>query len=1162
MAELDYHLSIIYQVLASDLLLTKLMFFPEVTCFGSSRKRLRSTLEGHAGRLLKLIDPLTRCRRLSSETPTVGSREVQLGPPPRSAAWRVPVHVTFPLVRWSHGMDSAIAYLPTLGIEVLAPTREVLDKMLDRHILAALSRSRASGSLARLFRLQHCQKLEVEAITLPLSLPSPKQIAQEESDRRQKPPSVLEEVGVDLTNTPLSEAYEIDEVVTRLAETLTGRRPRSVLLIGPSGVGKTAAVRQLVRERVLHGLGQTPFWATSGARLVAGMTGFGQWEERCQNLWREASHLRAILHLGNLEELLEVGMSEFRDQSIASFLRPYIARGDLLCISECTPEQLGIIERKDPAMLAAFSQLRVEGPSPERARAILRAVAREAEVSGPPHLPADALDALDRLHRRYATYSAYPGRPLRFLTNLLRDLEESATQQGPPDKVELDQLNEEVEELVKADDMQLPADVLVGLVRPQRRPRRGTFPPVTVANVTRHFARETGLPLFLLEDSLPLDLERARSWFGQRVIGQPEAVDLVVDLLALIKAGLGRPRKPLASLLFIGPTGVGKTEMAKSLAEYLFGSPDRLTRLDMSEFADPLAVGRLIGGLGRSEGLLTARVREQPFSVVLLDEFEKAHPLLFDLLLQVLGEGRLTDASGRLADFCNAVVILTSNLGAESFQQGAFGFPGTEQAGNAARVERERAREHFQREVQRFVRPELYNRFDRIVAFAPLDETTILQIAQRQMDLLQKRDGIRYRGVQLMLGEGVVRQLAASGYDIRYGARPLKRAIERELLAPLAERMNGYTAETPLRVEVKQEQQLAVIVRARVDERGRQLTAGGVDASAAEVVTRCLNQRRLLQKLHRSNAWLELVNEIYRLERTQRSRRPDQWNQSDQLRAERLRRSQAVSGAFEKLWQDVCVWEEESLLGLYGRQPLDVMEVGEQLRSAERSWLDSLLALYALNFEKADRILLAVYSEHGEQMLDLARGYYDLFGQDCQKAEQAPIEVWQFLPPAGDRKEDPTPERRLVLNPDALFAGAASIRIVSWDRKTKSLDTQERIVDAMMGCLGILLAVNAPHAVLRYAAEKGLHVLKGEGKSWNCFVDTSDAAAREYNPPPGIDRRGTFDSEPKRRIWWLDQAEMEDLRLGQKFRGSDRNALLRQAIEQLLQRILLAQVET
>src|SRR4029079_3920881 len=185
-------------------------------------------------------------------------------------------------------------------------------------------------------------------------------------------------------------------------------------------------------------------------------------------------------------------------------------------------------------------------------------------------------------------------------------------------------------------------------------------------------------------------------------------VELIVHLLATVKAGLTRPRKPIASLLFIGPTGVGKTEMAKTLAEFLFGSRQRLTRFDMSEFGDSVSVQRLVGGVFGSEGLLTARIREQPFSVVLLDEFEKGHLQMLDLLLQVLGEGRLTDAAGRLADFSNAVVILTSNLGADSYQQGAFGFLGESASDEAA--QRDRAREHFGRAVQEHVRPELFNR--------------------------------------------------------------------------------------------------------------------------------------------------------------------------------------------------------------------------------------------------------------------------------------------------------------------------------------------------------------------------------------------------------------------------------------------------------------------
>ena len=365
----------------------------------------------------------------------------------------------------------------------------------------------------------------------------------------------------------------------------------------------------------------------------------------------------------------------------------------------------------------------------------------------PPTALGRALATLDRLHRRYATYSVYPGRPLRFLTNLIHD--HPAGDEAPT------------------------------------APRRSPGP-----------SRETGLPRVLLDDATPLDLDAARRWFAARVIGQDEAVDLVVDLLATVKAGLARPGKPIASLMFIGPTGVGKTEFAKALAAFLFGDGRRLARFDMSEYADPISVLRLIGGAtGRGEGLLTARVREQPFSVLLLDEFEKADPSFFDLLLQVLGEGRLTDVAGRLADFRNAVVIMTSNLGAKGYRRGRSGFArGTR--------DRDQARAHFIREVQAMVRPELFNRIDRIVPFASLDEATARGIVDRQIGLIARRDGFRSGLVRMSIAPEVPAALARRGHDPTYGARPLKRAIERELLAPLAERINRHDTDAGLDVDV------------------------------------------------------------------------------------------------------------------------------------------------------------------------------------------------------------------------------------------------------------------------------------------------------------------------------------------------------------------------
>jgi ATP-dependent Clp protease ATP-binding subunit ClpA len=265
-------------------------------------------------------------------------------------------------------------------------------------------------------------------------------------------------------------------------------------------------------------------------------------------------------------------------------------------------------------------------------------------------------------------------------------------------------------------------------------------------------------------------------------------------------------------------------------------------------------VDRLIGGAPSSQGLLTRKVREQPFMVVLLDEFEKAHPRLFDLLLQVLGEGRLTDAGGRVADFRNCIVILTSNLGAEGFQAAKFGFAESQLARDAC--------EYFTQQAREFLRPEMFNRIDRIVSFQPLEPATIADIAQRELVKVRQRDGIRFRDVSLDVEEAVIESLAAEGYHPKYGARPLKRLIERRLVAPLAQQANEYIAETPLEVKIRSDcQRINVNVRAQDVQRSelaaKQRTLSGIANLSA--------LRRQVHRLEQSQTMLRLRNEAYRL---------------------------------------------------------------------------------------------------------------------------------------------------------------------------------------------------------------------------------------------------------------------------------------------------------
>jgi ATP-dependent Clp protease ATP-binding subunit ClpA len=1111
MPEHNIELAAVIQPLEGNVLLAEALLFPEFSCAGDEPELLEEQLAEHARRLLQSLPPAELYRRFLTQAPEAGTLSLTVEPPTRTPAWQKPIDLTFPVLRWSHAApppdgppaeqppppEAVLAYVPALGIEVIARRAEELDRLLEAHVRAALMRQRLGGSLERLVWLHRCRAVQVAVRSWPVVLESPKERARQEVEERERAASVLPEVGVDLATMALEPAYAVDEVVTRLAEQLTGRSPRSVLLVGSSGVGKTAALHELVRRRAQLGLAATPFWATSGARLVAGMSGFGMWQERCQRLWREAARKRAVLHLGNLVELTEVGKSEHQPQGIASFLRPYLARGDLLAVAECTPEQVPLIERLEPALLGAFARLDVDEPGPERGRVILESVARAASRSP---ITAAGLDKLDRLHRRYATYSAYPGRPLRFLRGLLAD--------------------------------------------------RTSGRVLEPADVTAAFSGETGLPRFLLEEKEPLDLAQARAWFAGRVIGQAEAVDLVVDLLATIKAELARPRRPLASLLFIGPTGVGKTEMAKRLAEFLFGSARRLTRFDMSEYADPLAVQRLIGGAGLGEGHLTARVREQPFAVILLDEVEKADAQFFDLLLQVLGDGRLTDAHGRLADFSNSVVILTSNLGAETYQQGGFGLIHTADS-------RAHARDHFSRAVEAFVRPELYNRLDRVVPFAPLDEATILHIARRQLDLVTRRDGIRYRGVELEVAPDVAGWLARRGYEPRYGARPLKRAIDRELLAPLADHLNGYSGDTPLRAQVDLlDGALRVKVRARTEETGRQLGAHALAPAEAALVTAGLDLRREMQQLQRCSAGLEMHNQIVRLEHLVKRHGPDGYKSPEGAQElQQLEQWRGLRDGFAGLFERVCVLDDETLLGVHEHGALDATQLAGELDGLRRVWEDRLIELYLIGEGHADVLTLAVFSEQPALLRRLTTAYLQV-----GRRRATSVVLFQYLPRPADRDKKAPPALRWVVESERFERGAAKIRVRRWKPEGGYFPAES--VDSLAGVIGCAVVICGAVIQLRFSSESGLHIFHEAKGGGRCLVESAPGDIGHYVPPEGIDRRGAIGNRPKRRIYHLERGEVEDVALERRFHTGDLEAVVDEATELMLRRRIRAMLDS
>ena len=1140
----ENELAIILRTFHDDAHIAEALFFPEVTRFGDDPEKLKRAIVRNCVQIIEKENLNLLFRR--TLPPSIESFELtlQLEAPSKRSTRRNSIDLRLDVVRWTHGENTHIAYIPALGIEVistklddLAPSNNDKSSMLERHARAELMRRRTLGNLLELMMLDSTRGLSVMRIRSMATIRTPKQVAASAGQQTEKKASALEQTANDLTKQQFSPAYEVEETVARLAEALTGKAARSVLLVGKAGVGKTAVFNELVRKRGAFGLGGTPFWATSGSRLVAGMSGYGMWQERCDTLWREAEKTNAVVHFGNLVELMDTGKYEHNPQGLASFFRQRFMRGQALAVVECTVEQLPIIEREDPSLLRAFLQLTVEEPSIEAGRRILKQAAdnvtyqraisarksrRRARVSQSftPDITEEGLDTLDRLHRRYAGYSAYPGRPLRFLRGLLEDRSTLYTHE----------------------------------------------PPLGAKEVTESFAKETGLPLFLLDETVAYNNQKTSAWFEERVIGQEKAVGLIVDLLATVKAGLTRPRHPIASLLFAGPTGVGKTEMAKSLARFFFSDEGRMARFDMSEYADALAVTRLVGGATGSEGTLTARIREQPFSVVLFDEFEKAHHSFFDLLLQTLGEGRLTDGRGRLADFSNSIIIMTSNLGAERFRRARLGFQSRPDAAHDSEAEQKyfrAAQKHFTQAVQDFLRPEILNRIDHIVPFLPLARDTVERIAERELNLIEQRDGIRLRGVTLRVAKAVVESLARRGYDSRYGARPLKRLIERELLLPLSTQLN---ARPPTR-KAGTDQIIADVriegthLRVHVEEMTRKQSASATlydETSLAARAKRLGAIRRNVQRLGRSSVVIALNNSIFRLLQVERriartARRSKITRQlarkmhqaqypADVAALAHLAVYQKLAGTLKKLEEATAAAEDESLLVLYGRQaPAPQNEAASLAAQLETDLRALLRQLLDLRYTHPNRITLAIYSENKHSLFELARGYFNAALSAGMQVKLAyytaniPPELIEIEAALSKKKkrapeeESPAEEVNIldILSVKADTATDSNVNkiIDMFDRKVTRLEAPAPpafLSTAPDATTAIILGIEGQSAYATYEGEHGLHTFS-EGKAvHNLFVETSELSFQKYKAPSTLDRRGSINiaNHGERRRWY------------------------------------------
>ena len=632
--------------------------------------------------------------------------------------------------------------------------------------------------------------------------------APRERDRKSNTPA-LDEFGRDLTQ--LAQEGQLDPVIgradeiERVLQILSRRSKNNPVLIGESGVGKTAIVeglaQRIIASEVPDNLLSRRVIALDLGSLVAGTKYRGQFEERLKVVMKEIVQAgNIIIFIDELHTLVGAGAAEGSIDA-SNMLKPALSRGEIQCIGATTLDEYRKHIEKDGALKRRFQPIHVQPPSTDETVRIIQGLRDRYEEHHGVEITEDAIVEAVKLADRYITDRFLPDKAI----DLIDETGSRAKLQTYALPTELKALEQELKKISRDKELAISMQNFEEAVRHREEEERlrklldeskrewkknqeKHKPTIGKEEVAYVVSKMTGIPLFKLEEEESNKLLRMEEFLHKRVIGQNEAISAVARAIRRSRAGLKEAKKPIGSFIFLGPTGVGKTELARTLAEFLFNSEDALIRIDMSEYQEKFTSSRLFGAppgyVGYEEGgQLTEKVRRRPYSVVLFDEIEKAHPDVFNVLLQVLDDGVLTDSLGRKVDFKNTVVIMTSNIGTKMIQKGvSLGFQNDEKGGQALR-----RKEDVMGELKRSFSPEFLNRIDEIVIFHSLEKEHLIHI----LDILLHELNLRLidKSVSIEVEDEVKQWLIKEGYEPLYGARPMRRIIQRAIGDPLSEEL-------------------------------------------------------------------------------------------------------------------------------------------------------------------------------------------------------------------------------------------------------------------------------------------------------------------------------------------------------------------------------------